>query len=231
MMLLRIQEALRFWRLHFLPLLLVCLPFAVFTWGAELLLGPMLEVDDEQKLTGINPLSVVITLALRVWADAALIGQLGALQAGRARSTGECMLFGLTVFPALVLVELMVSAAMSLGLLLLILPGLWAFVRLSLSHFAVALERRSPMEALQSSIQRTQPVQWIMLGSWVLLMLFGASITSLVGDLSRSLFGGGGVALLLTNLTGLVMRALVMVLLFRFYVLAREQEGHTGGRE
>lgn len=227
MMLLRIQEAFRFWHRHFVSLLLVCLPFAVLTFGAELLLGQMLTVDDQGRLTGVNLPAALVVLSLRVWADGALIGQLGAIQSGRPRGVGECMLFGLTVFPALVLVELAVSAATSLGLLLLVVPGLWAYVRLSLSHFAVALEGATPGVALQRSVQRTRVPQWIMLGSWSLLMLLGAFVTGLVGDLGREVTAAG----LLTTLTGLMMRALAMVLLFRFHVLAREQEGQTGGRE
>lgn len=75
---------------------------------------------------------------------------------------------GATFYPRLVLGEIGVSLAAAAGLFLLILPGVYIGIRLSLYKQAVLFEGKTVREALQESMVRT--ASWPVIG-WILLVL------------------------------------------------------------
>lgn len=224
MILLRLQEAFHFWRNNLFVLLLICIPFSILASASEWFLGPSLTIGPQQQLAGLNVPAAIVTLVLHVLVNGAFIGQLASLQSGNRRSLGECLLFSLMVFAPLMLCELLVSLAVSLGLMLLVLPGLWVFARLSLASFAVVLERQDVLSAIRMSMVRTESMQWVVLGSWLSLMMLSLIVTGMTASVAQGLLGEHGIVRLPVNLVGLLMQALVLTLLFRFYVLARTAE-------
>ena len=216
----RILESLRFWWRNLGPLLLVTAPFAV---GGELLqwwLGPALEeVDDEQ--IRVNTVGALALLALRPFLEGAVIGQLAAIQAGRPRGLGACLMFALRMAPALVPVYLLVISLSYAGLLLFLLPGIWIYSRLCLAPFIATLEAQPPLEALRSSVERTRGTQqWIIFaavalaGTGLLLMLV------ITGTLLQQLLGENHASTMLLAILTTLGGALISVLAFRFHLLS-----------
>ena len=227
----RIQEALYFWRNHFAALALVVIPLSLLTTGVELFTGPALLLPDPNGPAVINPAGAVWAILAPILMEAALIPQLAAIQAGRARGLGDCVLIALTTLPVLLAVNLVTSAAMFVGLMFLILPGLWIYVRLSLAPFIVVLESLPVRESLKQSFVRTDSVQWPMLGAWLLLLLAVLSIVNIVGGLSMQLLGQHAGTQLLTGVLLGLGAALTHVLLFRFYGLTRQNPDSTFGNK
>mgnify|MGYP005750145943 CR=1 FL=1 len=219
----RLQESLRFWWRHLPAIALVVIPFSLLNSAAVLAFGPPLSVVDGQA-TGVNGITLGLIFVLRTLAEAALIAQLAALLGGRARGLGDCALLALRVAPAMLLCNLIVVSAVSVAFMLLILPAVWLYIRLSLATFSVVLENVSAGAALRLSVTRTQSQQWQLLGAWVLLaaaVLFASLILTALLQSVAGTHAGIGVVMEIITALGV---ALLQVLLFRYYGLARERE-------
>ena len=219
----RMQEALRFWWRHLPAIALVVIPFSLMNSAAVLAFGPPITLAAGQA-TDVNGITLGLIFVLRTLAEAALIAQLAAIVSGQARGLGECALLAVRVAPAMLLCNLVVVSAVSAAFMLLILPAVWLYIRLSLATFSVVLENTSAAAALRLSVMRTQAVQWQLLGAWLLLAAAVLLASLIMTALLQSVAGthaGVGVIMEMTTALGV---ALLQVLLFRYYGLAREKE-------
>lgn len=222
MIITRVQEALRFFW-HFLgPLFTITLPFVAITEAVEWWRGPVIQLDDQGRFQGFTALSALTLVLLQPFSEGALIARLDALQKGVTRSLGDCVLVGIRVAPALLLAYTLMAVGVYAGLLMLILPGLWIYVRLSLAGFLVTLEEHSPLQALQGSFERTAgSVQWQLLGALLVLAILVFSILNLLGGAIHAGLGDPPPVEALLGVLAALGGTLVSVLLFRFYGLTR----------
>lgn len=221
----RLQEALRFWWNHLGPLLVITAPFALIGEIMALWQGPALKVNEEGQLQGITAITLTTLVLLQPFAEGALIARLDSIHRGVARSLGDCVLVGIRAAPFLLAAYALMGLGVYGGLLLLILPGVWVYVRLCLAPFLITLEGRGPVAALQESFLRTAgPRQWTLLLALLLLALLVFSALNLLGAgiaAATAEHPAGNVLLgLITALAG----ALISVLVFRFYVLSLPPE-------
>jgi hypothetical protein len=223
----RIQQALLFWWKNLLPIFLVTAPFALVGSAAEIFLGPIFIVENE-AFKAINSSTAVITLLVQIAAEAALICQLASLAHGRSRSLLDCLLFALYVFLSLALTMLLMSLPLATSILFaaaagpalmlfFVAPGIWAYLRLSLAPFYVALERLSPTAALQKSFLLTGPNQWPLLLSWLIAMTIMMIIASTLQGTIHALSGEHEGGLILIGIGQKMLGALVTVVLFQAY--------------
>lgn len=122
-----------------------------------------------------------------------LIGSAAILRLWLARggtSVGESLTFALTMIPTLLVVELLGGAAVALGLVLLILPGLYAIGRLA-PAVALAVDQgvRNPIEALRSSVRLTEDNGWSIFVFLFLVTLVIGVVTVIANVTAMSLFG------------------------------------------
>jgi hypothetical protein len=219
----RLQEALRFWWRHLPAIALVVIPFSLLNSAAVLAFGPPLSITEGQA-TDVNGITLGLIFVLRTLAEAALIAQLAAIVGGQARGLGDCALLAVRVAPAMLLCNLIVVSAVSAAFMLLILPAVWLYIRLSLATFSVVLENVSAGAALRLSVMRTQAQQWQLLGAWLLLAAAVLFASLIMTALLQSVAGNhAGIGVVMEMITTLGV-ALLQVLLFRYYGLARDRE-------
>jgi hypothetical protein len=124
----------------------------------------------------------------------------------------------------MLLCNLIVVSAVSAAFMLLILPAVWLYIRLSLATFSVVLENVSAGAALRLSVMRTQAQQWQLLGAWLLLAAAVLFASLIMTALLQSVAGNhAGIGVVMEMITTLGV-ALLQVLLFRYYGLARDRE-------
>ncbi|MEO0387795.1 MAG: hypothetical protein AAF281_09735, partial [Pseudomonadota bacterium] len=99
---------------------------------------------------------------------------------GRQISLGGAFGATLSVVPVLILVNLAVLLVASLGFLLLVVPGLYAFAMYSCSVQGVVIERRG-WGALARAAALSQGYRWSILGLLVLVTLILGLAGSLIG--------------------------------------------------
>lgn len=222
MILTRVHEALRFWWNYLGPLLVITAPFALAGEAMQLWQGSALKLDEEGVFQGFTAISVVTLVLLQPFSEGALIARLEAIEQGVQRTFVDCVLVGARVAPALLLTYAIMGVGVYVGFLMLILPGVWLYIRLSLSAFLVTLEGLAPIEAVQTSFERTAgSIQWQLLLALLFLALLVFSAVNLVGGAAQSALGEhAGLDLALSILAALG-GTLLSVLIFRFYGLTR----------
>jgi hypothetical protein len=117
----------------------------------------------------------------------------------------------------LILVDLLLVAIVAIGLLLAVLPGLLAFVFLSLAGPAVEIEERSARQALRRSVQLVRGNFWLVF--WVVVPIevigdaVGGAVAALVHDLLGATFLATWMAEALSNVALSPLFAIAAVLL------------------
>lgn len=96
-------------------------------------------------------------------------------------SLGEAMLQGITKWGKMWVTRLLAGLCILAGLVLLVFPGLYLVVRLSLADYAVAIENKSASRALARSFNLTENRFWrtagyLILGFLVLLIPSAGSV-------------------------------------------------------
>jgi hypothetical protein len=131
---------------------------------------------------------------------------------GRVLTGGEATRIALARMPRLILAGIVASIAVAIGLLLLIIPGIWLAISLSMAPHVVGLEDRGAIGSLTRSAALVRGRWWHTLG-FVLLVGFMGSIAVqflqllalpllVVGDISTSLA--------LVFVAGLILQGLVV---------------------
>lgn len=213
----RLTEVFRFWRFSLLALLLVVLPFTFIGLGIQLAFGSPLDVSDEVLL--INWPTLALLALLYPIASGALIAQLAAIQQGQAASLAQCAAISLRYAVILLFTYALLGSAVYIGILALVLPGIWLYARLSQGPFIVMLEQQNAIEALRQSFARTEQHQWqIMMGIMILAGVI-LLVTLLSAGLSQMVAGesplGDIIHLLITAPVGILLD----IFIFRFYSL------------
>jgi hypothetical protein len=220
----RLRETFSFWWRNLPAIALIAIPFSLLSSLITLVLGAPLTAQPDETIS-VNGTTLSLIFIIRTFAEAALIVQLAAILAGKARGIGECSLLALAVAPAMLLCNLAVLMGATLGLFLFILPGAWIYIRLSMAPFVVTLEKAGPAEALKQSVLRTRETQWELLAGWLAMLLGLLAVSGMAGAILTNLSGSNMAAGIILDLLTAVAGAALHVFLFRYYGLSREQTG------
>ena len=89
-----------------------------------------------------------------------------------------------------ILTNLLLLICVSIGLLLLVIPGIIVAVRLSFAPFLVVDEELGPMDAIAESWRRTKGYGWKILGTWLLAIpiTIGGLILFIVGVIPAAMW-------------------------------------------
>lgn len=220
MLLQRLQEVLRFWRFGFIPLMLVVLPFAFIGFAVQLTAGTPLIIDGDTAHVNWGTLAVLALLY--PIATGALMAQISAISNNQAASFIACLNKSLQHSLFLLFTYMLLGLSVYLGLILLILPGIWLYARLSQAPYIVLLENGSPMQALKASFERTHTQQLPIMFGAVLLGLFVLLVTLVSASLAAATFGEDNVGadiihILITAPVGILLD----IFIFRFYSLCK----------
>jgi hypothetical protein len=105
-------------------------------------------------------LLTLVGLLIFVWLMGAVVLRLHALQAGQLRPAALDLREAASRWPGLFVTSMVASLLVMLGVLMLLLPGIWLSVCLTPLYPVVLLERLAPVAAIRRSIALVRPV-WI----------------------------------------------------------------------
>lgn len=149
-------------------------PFTLLVSMALDLFGPALP----KTVAELTPQVVVTLLLIPSIIGAAAQLALTWLIATPGGTPGRALAVGIKAVPAYLVAVLIITPVTTLGLLLLVVPGLYLFARLFLVGPAVVIEGLGPITALRRSWAMTADIGWTLTLFFVLAVLFvlGASI-------------------------------------------------------
>lgn len=168
--------------------------------------------------------SMVISALTQAFMTRATVAQ----SEGRRASFAECIASGLTLFVPLIGLAILYSAAMTFGLLLLIVPGLIIMVAWSVAAPVLVEERVGILESISRSSDLTSGARWKIF--WVTAAVGIAA--SLANGAVEMVFGvdeadqlaafGDPVYLLITTVVGTIFSLVSGTVQSAFYVELRE---------
>lgn len=153
-----LKQSYFFFRSNFSNLLSIQLPFiAVLMLVQHTVIGGIEEGANLQNdlflLTAMDLLFVPIYLGATIFYMQSIVDS-------RPISTLQAWAWGLQNWGRLFFTFLLSALAISVGLMLLVLPGLYIAVRLGLANQVCLLERKSPIEAIKMSWAGTADLFW-----------------------------------------------------------------------
>lgn len=127
----------------------------------------------------------------------------------REGSVGEALVFGLLLLPFYFLLSLLSAIIVSVGFLLLIVPGLYLIGRIAPAPAVmVAEQRRNPIDALTRSFAITKGKGWAVFGMIFVVGIVGAIVTGVADTLVGIIFNLAAGRELGKMLAGVVAAAL-----------------------
>ena len=168
----------------------------------------------------IKTLPILIHFMYQPIYTGGLIFMISRLVSGDSWSVKESLLVGLGCWLNLLVVNVISSVLIILGLLALILPGLFIFARLSLAEFSVVLERLSPIDALIHSNRITKRFTWQIMGSVLLLSALLIGVKLLINIIITTFSLKHLFVFMVSELIIIILWSTLTILLFRYYGLA-----------
>ena len=145
-----------------------------------------------QEGSGIDIVTRILQLLLSfVVAGAIAFGTFRDMR-GQQASTSECLSRGLATMLPILGVAIVTGVAVLIGLIALIVPGLFILTVLWVAVPAAVVERPGVFEALSRSAVLTEGYRWRVFGVIVLLLLINMGVGLIVGLIASVLILAGG---------------------------------------
>jgi hypothetical protein len=134
-------------------------------WGGLLADGP--DARPSTASQGVSAaLSVFVVLPLVTAAGALLVKGLGRGEA--PPDLRSALRVAVAAFPRVLAAEILYAAAVLVGLVLVIIPGIWIGIRCYFAAQAAALDGRSPVDAMRASADVVRGMWWRTFGCLIL---------------------------------------------------------------
>lgn len=214
-----LSDAYTFFIQHFVQIVALCLPFIFATTVFDFILG---------ATYGSSPMAMIAPLVLNMLVYPLYTAALIQLMARRARheqpKNGDLITAAIQQWAPLFVLKALMVLLVSLGISLLIVPGIWIGVRLAFAEFYLVLFGMSPRDAMAKSFEGTRNqfglILILLLVTYVPILLLGLTTDQIVQALTANAFFR-----IIVNAGWSLMGLLVHVVLFRaFMQILSEQD-------
>jgi len=166
-----LRQSLFFFRTHLNRLALIQIPFLLLITLVQYQLLQGGETTEDVRNTSSLFMSSALDLALMPGYWGATLLYMQSVLQGRTLSAGQAISLSLTCWGRLLLTYILTALAVSTGLLLLILPGIYIGVRLAFAEFYCVMEGKGPVESIRASWASSNEFFWPLLQG--LALIFG----------------------------------------------------------
>lgn len=211
-----------FFRANFSAILLIVFPFTI---PLEIFSSFYYQNMDLNGTGLASFVPAVVYLLVYPIFGAAIVFFMASVVHGRAITTGQAWMLGITHWPSYFLLTVVLVVAIGIGFAAFILPGLFLAARLAFSEFELLLNKKHPLDSLKSSWASSQKYFWVLLSGGLLitfviygpyyLIAFLLNETGLHSDIFDSIF----------SIIESVLTVLYTIYAFRVYDFATRQEG------
>ena len=207
-----LRDAWYFYSRNFLQIALLCGPLMLL----EALSAHYWESLSGSKMSMAEGL--LVALMFSPLYQAVLIYFMASRSSGEPLNAGQLYSAALRIWPLYALLISLGLLLKGLGLMMLIVPGIWIAVKLSFADYLVVLRRQPPLEALRNSFYLTEGQFWnlLLLSALCLTPIMLAALWVLNPE--RGLVSGGLTDTLLATGFGL-LKLFLSVVLFRYFML------------
>jgi len=169
--------------------------------------------------------AALVSMVASMWMLSAAYLKIGALGTGDDLGVGTAVTRALSRLPAVILMVILFGIALTIGLILLIIPGLILMVSLGLCFNTALFDDKGPVDALTESHRLVWGNWWrtaaILTVGFVIIFVIYLIAGLIIGVITPLLvFGGGGTenVLLISLVSGLLIGVLMNILMTPFYI-------------
>jgi hypothetical protein len=166
-----IRQSLFFFRRHFGTIARIQLPFIIGLNLLGLVLHSGLDADSSQASTATAVLMLLNLTLLPLYWGATILFLQSAVD-DRPLSAFQAVAVSLKYWRRLLITYLLTGFAVTGGLMLLIVPGIYVGVRLVFADYVCVLEDNKPVASLRQSWAESDAYFWLLLNG--LLIIFGS---------------------------------------------------------
>ena len=156
----------------------------------------------------------IVGLLLFVWLMGAVMLRLQALRVGGLRGAVDDLKESAALWPGLLTTTLLASALVMLGLLALLIPGIWLSVCLAPLYPIALIERPAPAAAIRRCIALVKPIWFKVLAALVIGMLIAIVCLFTVGVVLMLILGGATTPLTTAIVTTVSLLVVALAQLF-----------------
>ncbi|MFL5930902.1 MAG: glycerophosphoryl diester phosphodiesterase membrane domain-containing protein [Gaiellaceae bacterium] len=168
----------------FVQLVMTAVPVFVVLGLLDAILSSFGDDDSAFALVLWSLVALVVSIVGYFWLQGALVEAIADIRDGRADlSVGDVYARVRPRLPALIAAGIVAGIGIAIGLVLLIIPGLFLLTRWSLVSPAVVVEKRSAGEALSRSWELVKGNSWTMFGIIIVTVILAGIASGIISAL------------------------------------------------
>ncbi|MBA4500780.1 YciC family protein [Marinobacterium marinum] len=222
-----LRQSLFFFRNHANRLALIQLPFLAVLAFVQFQVIQQLPDNLENIQTATLQKSIFLSSALDLalmpvyWG--ATLFYLQSVLHGQPLAISRALSLSMTCWGRLLLTYMLSVLAISFGLVLLIVPGIYIAIRLAFAEFYCVMDGMGPIDALKASWDKTNDFFWPLLQGMALLFGCLLLLETLIGELLREQQG----ALTLVSILIQFLGVLPTIYAYRLYCVMKADDQPT----
>ena len=171
------------------------------------------EVDSGTAFAGLVVGSLVQSAAIAL-AIAACFKAISAAYLGERADAGDSLRYALGRTIPLILCYIVFVIIVSIGTILLIIPGIWLATKLSMSFAALVFERKGPFGALGRSWKLTRDNFWRVFGTLLVVAIIVIVFQLVVGGIIGAILGGSNASELAAAIVTTILNVLLLAVTY-----------------
>jgi len=219
-----LRQSLFFFRQHLTTLAMIQIPFLLAL--AVLRLALTGRADAEDDLAHASLLVMILEMLVLPVYWGATIFYLQSVIDSRTLKPISAIQLGIGSWGRLLLTYILNAIAVAVGLMLMIIPGVYVGIRFAFADYVCILEKQGPGNALKRSWEQTDGYFWVLLQG--LAILFGSLF--MLGILVNNLFGTTSLISIILSLAIEFGGALITIFGFRVYCAMRDEQSSLPAR-
>jgi hypothetical protein len=218
-----IKQSLFFLRQNLKTLATINLPFIIISYLFMQQFDLSLENQTPQQLADSMLTISAFNLLIMPIYWGATIAFMQSTVSGKTYSASQALFASAKLWFKLFIVFTIYSLLISMGLLLLIVPGIYIAIRLSIADYICVIEKRSILECLNDSWKQTKEYVWPILQGVALISISVLVMRSLALNLTHSIFPDQLGVSILINICFDILNFLVLIYGFRIYCIIKAE--------
>jgi len=158
---------------------------------------------------------------------AAVIFYIASIITGENLDTKSLWKLGVKFWVPYMVIIILVGVVVTLGLILLVIPGVILGIRYSFSEFDLLLNQSRPLDAMRNSWVATKEYMWVILGGFVIITIALYAPYYLVASLFDKSSISYWVLNAVSNIAYSVLGVIYTIFIFRVYVFAKSQHNQS----
>ena len=210
-----LKDSFTFYKRHWLALLSIAVPIGLLQELIIIQLGFDMQLADENLAMDTLLWTAVIGMFISFFIQLFVIYYIQSVLDHQTTSFGALFSKAFAVMPFFIALNFLIALAMTFGLLVFIIPGIYIFIKLSLAQYFFLLDGQKIIASMRSSWKATRGYGWdLFLGILVVIIL----------TMAPSFFITQGSALInsLINIISTCIGLLMTIFLYRAFDFVKE---------